>query len=90
MKEIDNKSNHSSSQNTSEEDQKKSKGQGRDEKEIVEVLLTDREDTTSVKNGNTVSVLVFSVSDYHQANLFVIISKSLIGTFHYVTLPCHR
>lgn len=43
--------------------------------ELVEVPMTDRVDVMSVENGTTVTVLVFNVSDYLQADSFVRIKQ---------------
>lgn len=44
-------------------------GQEGDEKEIVEVSVTDRVDEMSVKNYTAVNIHVSNVTDYHQGDL---------------------
>lgn len=67
MKTIGNKNQGSSSRSIFEQDGKDAEGQGGDDIEFVKVLVTDRADAVSDKNGIAVKVRLLNVSEYHQA-----------------------
>lgn len=71
MKPIANKSKNSFQKNTFERDRREAKGPGGDKIDIMEDFLTDRTNAISMENCTPANVSLFSVSAYHQADLFV-------------------
>lgn len=58
-------------QNTSERNQKDTKGQDGDDMDIEGVPVTDREEVMYVEKETAITFFVFKVSDYNREDLFV-------------------
>lgn len=71
MKVIGIKTNESTSDNPSEQDQKEAERQREDDREIVEVPVANRSDAMSAVNVTAHTVRIFIVSGYHQSDVFV-------------------
>lgn len=69
------KSTDSLSKMTSEKGRTEEQDKGRDDTEIVGVLMTDKADAMYVENSTAINVRVVDLNNYHRAALFVIIEK---------------